>query len=152
MTTSSYKFGNGKLILGTGPGAIQAQVTACQVTPSESVNTIEAIPLLDNTEIPKEEEAEYSYVLSGKLLQDLTAAGIIDFSWENAGVEIDVVFVPDIAAARGVEGVIVMAPLTIGGEVTKPKNRPQSDFSWRFVGTPIFGVYSAIGDTVTEDA
>lgn len=149
--TSSYKFGNGKLILGTGPGAIQAQTTACQVNISENVSTIDAIPLLNNTEIPKEEEAEFAYVLAGSLLQDLAAAGVVDFSWANAGAEIDVVFVPDTPSARGVEGIIYMVPLTIGGEVTKPRNRPKSDFSWRFKGTPIFGVYDPVGDEVTED-
>lgn len=149
--TNSYKFGNGRLILGTGPLNVTAQVRKCQVTPSEAVSTIDAIPLLDDSEIPKEEEAEYSYVLEGTLLQDLAVAGVIEWSWNHAGTEQQFEFVPDLPADRGVSGTLYPVPLVIGGEVTKPRNRPTSDFTWRIKGAPVFGVYDPVDDEVTED-
>lgn len=152
MTTNSYKLGNGKLLLGTGSGFdVTGQLRACQVDTSEEVKTADAIPLLDNTEIAEEEEATFKHVLKGKFLQDLAANGIVDYSWEHMGEQINVRYVPHLPAERGVEGVIVMVPLTIGGEVTKPRTRPESDFEWRFVGTPIFGTYDPVDSDVDED-
>lgn len=158
--TQSYKFTNGKLFLGAANAkAIQTQLTKCSVQAKENVDTTDAIPVLDNTEIPEEEEVTYDWTLSGSVLQALAAAAIIDWSWENAGTEQPFIFVPDVVSLRGVKGTVIPAPLTIGGEVTKPRNRPQSDFEWRIKKgtTPIFGVYDpgSAGDSdddVDEDA
>jgi hypothetical protein len=153
MTTQSYKYGNGTLLLGTAPLDVTAQMTKASVQAKENVDTIDAIPVLDGTEIAEEEEVTYDWTLSGSLLQDLTAAGVVDWSWEEAGNEHPFVFVPHNPALRGVSGTVIVAPLTIGGEVTKPRNRPQSDFEWRIKKgtTPIFGVYDPIEDDVEED-
>lgn len=153
MTTNSYKYGNGTLLLGSTPLDVTAQMTKCSVQAKENVETIDAIPVLDNTEIPEEESATYDWTLSGSLLQDLAAAGVIDWSWENAGTEQAFVFVPHNPALRGVEGTLIVAPLTIGGEVTKPATRPQSDFEWRIKKgtTPVFGIYDPVDDSVEED-
>lgn len=153
MTTQSYKYGNGKLILGAGGSLeITAQLTKCSIQAKENVETIDAIPVLDDTEIEEEEEVTFDWTISGSLLQDLAAAGVVDWSWENAGTEQPFVYVPDLPSDRGVEGVIKsVTPLTLGGEVTKPKNRPQSDFEWRVKRTPIFGVYDSVDDSVDED-
>jgi hypothetical protein len=155
--TNSYKYGNGLLILGAVPLDVTAQMTKLSVQASESVETIDAIPVLDNTEIPEEEEATYKFTISGTLLQDLAAAGVLNWSWANKGTQQAFIFVPDNPTLRGVEGILVPQPLTIGGEVTKPKNRPTSDFEWRIIGTPIFGVFDPGGaghldDDVDEDA
>lgn len=157
--TNSYKFGNGKLYLGAANALnVTAQMTKASVQAKENVDTIDAIPVLDNTEIPEEEEVTYDWTLSGSLLQDLAAAGVIDWSWENAGTEQPFIFVPDAPSLRGVKGTVIPAPLMVGGEVTKPRNRPQSDFEWRIKKgtTPIFGVFDpgsagATDDDVDED-
>lgn len=151
MTTNSYKFGNGRLILGDGPLNVTAQMRAVSIDTSENVQTIDAIPVLDDTEIPEEEEATYKRTLSGQFLQDLTLAGVIDWSWENEGTEQPFVFVPDLVIDRGFEGVLVPVGLKVGGEVTKPKNRPVSDFTWRIIGKPQFGTYDSVDDEVDED-
>lgn len=149
--TTSYKFGNGRLLLGNGPLNVTGQVRACAVEPSESVSTIEAIPLLDNTEIAKEEQAEYSFVLTATLLQDLSAAGVIEWSYDHAGQAQDFVFIPDLPTDRGFQGTCYPVPIKVGGEVTKPRNRPQSDISWRIQGTPLFGDYNAVDDDVEDE-
>lgn len=160
MTTQSYKFGvAGKLFLGTAQTFdVSAQMTKCSVQAKESVKTVDAIPVLDGTEIAEEEEVTFDWTISGTFMQDLAAAGCVDWSWLNAGTEKAFMFVPDNASLRGAKGTIKsVVPLTLGGEATKPKNRPTSDFEWRIKGTPIFGVYDphsggATDDTVTEDS
>lgn len=156
--TSSFKMGDGLLLLGSTPLNVTAQMRACSVVPKEEVKSTDAIPLLDNTEIPEEEEALIKFTLSGKLLQDLAAAGVIDWSWDHDGnTEEPFIFVPHNPALRGVEGVCYPTPIVIGGDVNKPRTRPESDFEWRCKGTPIFGVFDPGGaghadDDVDEDA
>lgn len=160
MTTQSYKFGvAGKLFLGTANAFdVSAQMKACQVQAKENVKTVDAVPVMDGTEIAEEEDVTFDWTLSGTFLQDLAAAGCVDWSWLNAGAEKAFMFIPDAPSLRGAKGTIKsVVPLTLGGEATKPKNRPTSDFEWRIKGTPTFGVYNPgsagnTDDTVTEDA
>lgn len=157
MAIQTYTLGPGKLLLGPDPEFdVSGQVRNCRVEPSESVTTREAIGVLSGEELPKVDSAEFSYVLAGTMLQSLVADGVIDWSWEKAGTEQQAIFVPNNAALRAVKGTIVVVPLTIGGDVAAPSvaataDPPATDFSWRFKGTPIFGVYNPVGDVVTED-
>lgn len=149
--TNSYKYGNGKLLLGTAPLDITSQLTSCAVNPKEDVKTTDAIPVLDDTEIPEESESSFTYSLAGKLFQDLIVDGIVDFSWDHAGEEVEVVFVPDLPLDRGFAGIVYMVPLAVGGDITKPKTRPQSDFEWRFKEKPTFGSYDSVDDEIDDD-
>lgn len=157
MPINSYKLTDGVLLLGTAPLDVSAQITSIKLTPSENVETIDAIPVLSGEEIPEEEEVDHTYVLEGTFLQDLAVAGIIEYSWNNKGEWRDFVFVPNGPADRGVSGQVRIAPLAIGGDVTKPANRPTSDFTWKARGAtvslpdPIFGVYDEVDDEVSED-
>jgi hypothetical protein len=157
MTISSYKLTNGVLLLGTAPLDVSAQVTSIKLTPSETVETTDAIPVLSGDEIPEEEEADYTYVLEGTFLQDLAVAGIIEYSWNNKGQWRDFVFVPNNTVDRGVQGQVRITPLAVGGDITRPANRPTSDFTWKARGVdvstpdPIFGVYDAVNDEIDED-
>lgn len=157
MAIQTYTIGPGKLLLGPDPEFdVSGQVRNARVEPSESVTTREAIGVLSGEELPKVDSAEYAYVLAGTMLQSLVADGVIDWSWEHAGEEVPFVLVPNTAAARGVKGVVRVAPLTIGGDVPAPSARttadpPATDFSWGIVGTPIFGVYDPLDDSVDED-
>lgn len=148
MPTESYRVGPGVLILGAGPLAIQKQLTSCKVTPSEAVTTSDPEPVLDGTEIPGDEDARYSFTLSGTLLQDLTVAGVVEWTWNHAGEDQPFTFVPNAALERGVTGIFVPVPLSIGGDV---KARAKSDFEWRIKGTPVFGEYDPVEGDVTED-
>lgn len=138
MPISSHKLGPGVLELGAGAMEVNAQLTSCKVTPSESVSSTEAIKVLSGEQIDGEEEATYAFVLEGNFLQDSPGvASVVDWSWANAGTEQPVRFVPNDAATREVAGVIVPVPLAVGGDVG---DRMRSDFTWRFVGTPDLGV------------
>jgi hypothetical protein len=160
MATQSYQFGvDTKLFLGTANVFdVTAQLRKCTVSAKENVEKTDDIPVADGTEIAGEETATLEWTIAGSLLQDLAAAGVIDWTWLNAGTEKAFMLVPSSAALRGVKGTIKrIVPLTVGGDVTKPRNRPESDFEWLIKGTPIFGVYNPgsagnTDDTVTEDA
>lgn len=159
MTTNSYKYGERtKLILDTGPFDVSGQLRAGTVSIKEEVKTTEAIPVADGTEIPKEEEVEFTGTLKGKLLQSLGANEIVDYTWEKAGQWVPFVLVPDTNIDRACSGMVRVVPIDLGGEVSKPRTRPESDFEWAARGpsgvagtVPIFGVYDPIDDTVDED-
>lgn len=148
MAIQSYKLGPGTLLLGSAPLDISAQVTSCQVAATENVSTTEAVDVLSGLQLAAEEDVTFSYVISGNLLQALEAGGVVDWTWENAGQVVDFVFVPRNDVDRAVGGQCTIVPVTIGGDV---KTRPQSDFSFRCSGTPVFGVYDPVTDIVTED-
>lgn len=138
MTIQSYKLGPGTLKLGpSGAEDVSCQVRACQVNPTENVESTEAIPVLCGEEIAAEESASLSFTLSGTILQDLAASGVVDYTWTNASDEVAFEFIPNTAAARKVTGTVRLIPLVIGGEVSKV-NRPTSDFEWKIIGTPVF--------------
>lgn len=138
MAIVSTKMGPGTLKLGTaGAEDVSCQMRACAVNPSENLETSEAIPVLCGEEIPAEEVATYTYTLSGTAFQDLLASGMVDYTWTNAGDEVDFEFIPVTALARKVTGTVRLVPLTIGGEVSKT-DRLTSDFEWTIVGTPVF--------------
>jgi hypothetical protein len=136
MTINSYKVGPGTLTIGSGPLNVSAQVTACQVVPSESVETEDDINVLSGEVLEGEDVASISYVLSGTFLQDLAAAGVVDYTWQNAGDEVAFNFEPLTTADRSIEGTVRLVPLSIGGTA---KTRATSDFEWAIIGTPTFG-------------
>lgn len=135
----SYKMGPGTLTLGAGGDLIDVslQVTNCRVEPSENVTKTDAVPVLGGDEIPAEESADLSYRLRGTFVQDLAAAGVLAWTWDNAGEEHPFEFVPNTVAARQVTGTVRIVPLTIGGDVSKTA-RPTSDFDMAVIGEPVF--------------
>lgn len=152
MTVHSYKFGAGKLILGSAHLDVSPQMTSVLVKWSEKVDTIDAIPVLSGEEIPEEESATYSATIGGTFLQDLALGGVVDWTWLHMGETVDFRFEPDIPTARGCEGTCRVIPLDLGGDITKPRSRPTSDFTWNCIGIPIFGVADATTAAVTEDS
>lgn len=137
MPIASHNLGPGLLTLGSGPLDVSAQLTSCRVTPSENVTTGEAVKVLSGEELAAEESVDFTYVLEGNLLQDLAAAGVVDWSWTERGTEQEFTFVPNNAAARQVSGILKPVPLSIGGD--EVERRMASDFTWRIVGDPVFG-------------
>lgn len=136
MAIKSYKLGPGTLKLdAAGTLDVSCQVTACVLTPKPNVKTIDAIPVLCGEEVPEEEEVTYEYTLSGKFLQDIDAAGVVDWSWTNKGLTKAFEFIPNTVKARKVTGSIRVDPLAIGGD--EMKRRPQSDFEWKATA-PLF--------------
>ena len=74
--------------------------------------------------------------LTGTLVQDLTEAGMFDYTWTNKGDEVPFSFVPSTAAGREVTGVCRIAPLNMGGDV---KKKNTTDFTWAIIGDPVLG-------------
>lgn len=136
MPIKSYKLGPGTFTLGAGPLAVEAQVTSMRVVPAEEVKSRDAIPVLSGEEIPAEEDASVRFTLEGSFLQDITVAGIVDYTWTHSGEEEPWSYTPNDAVGAEVEGVVRVVPLVIGGDEIKA--RPGSDFTWRIIGTPDF--------------
>lgn len=134
--TSTYKVGPGLLTLGTAPLDISAQMTACTVDPTEEVKTEEDIPVLSGDVVAGVDEVSQAYRLKGNLLQGLAVAGVVDFTWTNAGEVVPFTYVPNTAEGRSVTGQVRVVPLAIGGTV---KERARSDFDWAIIGTPQLG-------------
>ena len=136
MATESYKVGPGTLELGSGPLAVSGQFSEVTINPSESVKSSDDIDLLDGTTLDGDEIASYSFTLTGTLVQDLSAAGVIAWSWSNKGTEQAFSFVPNTVEDREVSGLLVPVPITIGGAA---KATATAQITWRIVGDPTFG-------------
>lgn len=134
MPVKSYKMGPGQLRLGETGTEVDyaAQVTACRIT--WAVERPDAVPVLSGEEL--RDDPTWSATLAGTMIQDLTAAGLVEFTWDAKGTEVPFTFIPSNAEAREVTGVLEITPLDIGGDA---KTRPTSEFSWACIGEPSFG-------------
>lgn len=131
MPTASYRLGPGELTFGTA-GTVKdftAQVTACTVEWSEDVE--DAVPTLDGGQI--DAEPTYTAVLTGTFVQDLSDAGLIEWSWTNKGVKFPFSYTPNTDLGAAISGVVRVAPLNAGGDV---KTKPTVDFEWACIGEP----------------
>lgn len=138
MPIKARKLGPGQLELGAGAMEVNAQLKACKVTPTESVETTDSIKVLSGEVLEGDESATYAFALEGTFLQDQDAAvaGVVDWSWTNMGTEQAFRFVPSDAGGREVNGTLVPVPLTIGGD--EVDTYMTSDFTWRIKGTPVY--------------
>lgn len=135
MAIKRYKMGPGTLqIDGTDHSA---QVRACRVAWSTSSSTTDETPVLSGEKIDAATTSSYAAALTATLVQDLDAAGMVQWSWENAGEDVPVTFIPSTDKGREVSGIVTVAPIDLGGDVED--DRPSSDVSWPFVGTPVLG-------------
>src|SRR5687768_5234055 len=132
MAISSYKMGPGTLLFGAQ--AASAQVTKCTVEADEAVKSTDAIPVLSGEELPAQESASLTWKLSGTVIQDIDAAGLVAWSWSNAGEEEPFTFIPNTVEDRQVTGTVRVVPLALGGDVDV---RNTSDFTWAIIGTPV---------------
>jgi len=140
MPIQTYKMGPGSLELGALADLldVSCQMTNARVEPAENVTSTDAVDVLCGETLAAEESATYTFRLKGSLLQDLAAAGVCAWTWEHAGEEHPFSLVPNTDAAREVTGIVRVAPIVIGGEVSKTA-RPSSDIDWAIIGTPVFG-------------
>lgn len=135
MTVRSHKLGPGVLTLGTGPLAVQQQLTAFKLVPTETVDGgDDAVNVLSGEQLAAEPGTpSFTWTAQGTFLQDLLAAGVVAWSWANAGASMDFHFEPDGSGAE-FDGSLFPVPLQVGGdEVTK---RMTADFTWRLDGDP----------------
>lgn len=134
MAIKSQTMGPGTLTIGAvgTPLDLTSQVTACKVTPSAEAE--DAIPTLSGETLAG--ERIYSWTLSATLIQDLTEAGMFDYTWDNKGTQVPFSFTPSTAAGRTVTGTVIVDPLEIGGDV---KKKNTTDLEWEIVGDPVLG-------------
>ena len=129
MTVKSYKLGPGTLTLGPGsPAAIESQVTGCKVTWAESVAAGDVVPVLSGEELQDDDVVTYAATLSGNVVQDGDAAGLVWWTWEHKGETVPFTFVPSTDLGTEASGTVRIVPLDFGGD--EAKKRPRSDFSW----------------------
>jgi hypothetical protein len=133
VTIEAYKVGPGTLTLGSGPLNVSAQVLSCSVEFSEKVKETDPVPTLSGEELPGSSSASLTFRLKGKVLQDLAAAALVDYSYTNAGDTVAFKFTPNTAEDRAVNGFVRVIPFTIGGDVSKTDSA-QSDFDWTGIG------------------
>jgi len=144
MPIKSYKMGPGTLTIGATPLDVSCQLTAGTINPTENVTTEDAVPVLCGETLASADTVDYTFTLSGTLLQDLAVGGVVDYTWANMGEEVPFSFIPSTAEGREWAGTVRIIPLTVGGEVTK---RPTSDFEWVIIGTPVPGTAAAADES-----
>lgn len=132
MTIESYKVGPGSFTLGAGPLSVSAQVLELSITTTEKVKESDSIPVLSGEELPGSSSATTTSRLKGKVLQDLAAGALVDYSWTNNGDTVAFKFVPNTVEDRAVEGYVRVVRFTIGGAVSKT-DPAQSDFDWQVI-------------------
>lgn len=129
MTIQSYKLGPGTLKFGVGLATdASCQVKSCKVTCTENVDTEDTVDVLCGEQLIGDESITRTWSLEATIIQDLAAAGFVDWSWTNKGTEQGFEFIPNTVGARKVTGTIVVNPLDVGGDA---KTRPTSDLKWR---------------------
>ena len=134
-----------------GPGSLKFGETASELDLSCQVSSVE-ITWDSDSEDPTNVlcgdavagETTYTATLSVTALQDITAGGVIDYSWKNKGTEVPFIYVPNDKVGTTIEGRCTINPIDMGGEV---KTRPTSDFEWPCIGEPVM---KFAGDTVGE--
>lgn len=134
MAIQSFKMGPGTLTFDAGAQVASAQVTKCAVEADESVKTTDAIPVLSGEELPQQDDVSLAWKLTGSVIQDIQAAGLVAFTWDNASEEVSFAFVPNSVEDRQVSGTVRIIPLSLGGDVNL---RNTSDLSWAIIGTPV---------------
>lgn len=135
MPVESYKVYEGTLTLGSGPLDASAQVQSAAVVPSEKVKETDPEPVLSGDELAGSSSATLDFRLKGKFVQDGSSAGVVAFSWTNAGDEVAFTLTPNTADGPTVAGTVRLVPLQIGGDVSKT-DRAKADFDWQVIGTP----------------
>ncbi|AWY04759.1 major tail protein [Gordonia phage Emperor] len=131
MPAKTYKLGPGELILGETGGQLDlsCQLTKAQVTWDKDAE--DPSHVLCGDTVPG--DVTYTAKLAGTVLQDLSADGVVDFTWTNKGEAVAFRFVPSTTAGRTISGLVVIDPIDVGGDV---KTKPTSEFEWDVVGEP----------------
>lgn len=128
MPPETFKVRDGLFTVGAADEAFAQQVREMAIDPSEQVESEDDIEVLSGDTIVGEDEVTHDYALTAKVLQDLSAAGFVAWSWTHAGEWQPFTFQPRGDVARAVTGEVRVVPVRIGGAV---KARAESDFTWQ---------------------
>jgi hypothetical protein len=130
-TPAVRKLGPGTLTVGAvgSPIDFSARTTKASVTWKVDQSD-DVLTLAGTTEAG---DRTYTATLEATVYQDdLTAGGLIDYSWANKGSQVPFTFTP-YAGGRSITGELVVDPLDVGGDVG---SKNTSDLSWACVGEP----------------
>lgn len=134
MAIESYTMGPGSLALGAGPLAVAAQVSEFSIECAEAVTKTPPKRMLSGEDKVTADKVTYEWKAIGVIQQDLAAAGVVAYSWDNMGDEVAFVFIPNTAEGRKVTGILRLVPIKVGG---KAGDDPDSAVTWAIVGTPV---------------
>lgn len=132
MTIKSYVVNEGTLTLGTVGTLIDATAQVEEVAIEWDENVADSRPTLSGEELAG--KATYTAKVSGTVIQDLTAGGLVEFTWTNKGMIVPFRLVPANVLERAIVGQLRVAPLKAGGKVL---DEPSSDFEWGCIGQPV---------------
>lgn len=138
MPPETFKIKDGTFVVGAGDTAFAQQLRSASVVPSENVTEEEDIEVLSGDVVEGEDTVDFEFVLNAKVLQDLSAAGFVAWSYTNKGTWQPFTLQPRGTVNRAVSGEVSVVPITIGGDV---KARAESDLSWR-ARNVVFGDYA----------
>lgn len=136
MAIKHYTVGPGtlKFTIGSassGSTSFESQITKAVV--NTSVDRGDSLNVLSGESIGG--TPDYKAQLEFSCLQDLTANGIVDWSWKNMGKDAQFTYTPSTEVGATVTGKVTVDPISIGGEV---KGRATSDVTFQCVGMPTF--------------
>lgn len=134
MPVQSYIVGPGSLVIGEvgSTEAFEAQVTSAIV--EWSVDSEDDEYVLSGDAIGGDDT--FSATISGELFQDITASGIVAYTWDHKGETVPFTYIPNTVVDRQVTGECKIIPLSVGGDV---KKKAKSDFEFPCVGEPTLG-------------
>jgi hypothetical protein len=149
MAVDPVRFGPGTFKL--GPTATPLDFS-CQVQ-SMGVNTDfdegDVVTVLCGDTIPG--SLTVTYTLAGTVLQDIaTADGLVQYTWDHIGEDVDFEFVPATSAVTAIAGMVQVRPLSIGSSDGEFGDLLTSDFEWTCAGKP--DVTWPVGGTAAEAA
>lgn len=119
MTIQSFKMGPGTLTFGAVPLDVSCQVKELTIDPSTDEG--DSVDVLCGETLEGDETTRWT--MSGEVLQDLAAAGLVQWCLTNKAAVQAFVFVPSTAHGRKVTGFVKVRPIGIGGAA---KTRPTS--------------------------
>lgn len=150
MTIETVTIGPGVLKLGDPAIGAEVRLLSCTVSWSENVTRTDGRKVLSGGTTKASEKVTFTATLSGKVVQDFEAAGLVAWTWLNKGEYQDFLYVPNLDADRAVQGRCSPIPLDFGGDVDT--DGPEADFTWRCEDPgPVLGDYDPVSDTVTAD-
>jgi hypothetical protein len=154
MTVNKTQLGPGTLVLG-GVGTpldISCQIISAMIEWDKDKDD-DVVVLCGDTAAGS---TTYTSTITGELFQDVDdPAGILATSWAQKGTEIEFEFVPNTVAGTSASGILVLDPISFGGD--EAKANMTSDFTWSIVGEPVLtigagGATTARADTKTKAA
>lgn len=131
MPAKVQKLGPGTLLLGNSADQldVSCQITNAVLSPNK--DTEDPTTVLCGDTIPG--ASTYNWQLSGALLVDVTAGGVVQWTWEHENRVVAFEFIPNNAAATSFAGQVVVDPLAIGGDTGQNMSQ---EFEWSCVGRP----------------